>query len=352
MKPSHQEPNTIAMSRSWKAAWNNTSWLDGCDDTTNENPKHPVSNPISHIIWGAVELDPVSQSSEMTPSCSFEPGDPKLGQLPRLARERFQNHALQFLDESQEFSSTIEHEKEVFSANTFGPNPPEPGCAAWDDDSCSDEEGEASECRAHPKDTKVNSMTQHEQDQLLEQAMQTRHQFLAHQKSVASWFAHLSKEEAQELKSHMPLDEQGEMTSVGSISHRNGSCRQCLFHHTKVGCQNGILCDFCHFSHSRKTKSRPGRGKRDRYRKLIGRMEQAIDIGPGPVSNAQEVEQFKPPVLSELIRHMQELHAKAGDDELPDGIDENTKIQVLPSSIEGMAGEVQSRNRKRDSISL
>merc|ERR1712176_473035 len=66
------------------------------------------------------------------------------------------------------------------------------------------------------------------------------------------------------------------MGSLGSIKHDTGDCKPCLFYNSKnskTGCQNGIMCHFCHLSHNRKNKPRPCKGKRERYRKLIQRME-------------------------------------------------------------------------------
>jgi len=69
-------------------------------------------------------------------------------------------------------------------------------------------------------------------------------------------------------------DEKDPITAVSKASHDEGVCKPCLFVHTPVGCQNGSLCTFCHFPHTRKNKPRPCKGKRDRYRKLILRMEE------------------------------------------------------------------------------
>jgi hypothetical protein len=66
----------------------------------------------------------------------------------------------------------------------------------------------------------------------------------------------------------------GDHPSVGSIRHELGACKPCLFVRTHVGCQNGMNCTFCHYLHKSKSKPRPCKGKRDRYRKLLIRMEQ------------------------------------------------------------------------------
>lgn len=59
--------------------------------------------------------------------------------------------------------------------------------------------------------------------------------------------------------------------SQGSVGHELGTCKPCLFVHSKVGCQNGAECTFCHMQHTRNSKPRPCKGKRDRYKKLIAR---------------------------------------------------------------------------------
>eukprot|EP00931_Biecheleriopsis_adriatica_P091620 TRINITY_DN65508_c0_g1_i1.p1 TRINITY_DN65508_c0_g1~~TRINITY_DN65508_c0_g1_i1.p1 ORF type:complete len:262 (+),score=43.37 TRINITY_DN65508_c0_g1_i1:87-872(+) len=72
----------------------------------------------------------------------------------------------------------------------------------------------------------------------------------------------------------VPYDEDGNPLSLGSISHHDqeAKCKPCLFLATQVGCTKGISCSFCHYSHKRKERSRPCKGKRDRYKKLINRM--------------------------------------------------------------------------------
>jgi hypothetical protein len=65
--------------------------------------------------------------------------------------------------------------------------------------------------------------------------------------------------------------------SIGAALHDSEGCKPCLFVHTHVGCQNGASCEFCHYVHKRKSKPRPCKGKRDRYRKLLMRMEESLD---------------------------------------------------------------------------
>nr|PVC53987.1 hypothetical protein MACL_00003394 [Theileria orientalis] len=55
----------------------------------------------------------------------------------------------------------------------------------------------------------------------------------------------------------IPLDDNGKLTSIGSVRHLIGDCKPCAFnrHHTKT-CMNGIRCNFCHFDHTAKRKTR------------------------------------------------------------------------------------------------
>jgi len=93
---------------------------------------------------------------------------------------------------------------------------------------------------------------------------------------------------------------QNQVASAGSALHWEDQCKPCLFVHTKVGCQNGARCEFCHFPHKRKNKPRPCKGKRDRYRKLINRMEEQIAQKEGEedheddgITNGKEMAQLK-----------------------------------------------------------
>jgi len=59
------------------------------------------------------------------------------------------------------------------------------------------------------------------------------------------------------------------LLSLGSANHEENTCKPCLFMHQEGGCHNGSQCVFCHYTHKRKSKPRPCKGKRDRYNKLI-----------------------------------------------------------------------------------
>lgn len=62
------------------------------------------------------------------------------------------------------------------------------------------------------------------------------------------------------------------LPSIGSALHPQNQCKPCLFFFSDIGCQNEQRCEFCHLPHTLKGQSRAGKGKRDRYRKLINRL--------------------------------------------------------------------------------
>jgi len=88
--------------------------------------------------------------------------------------------------------------------------------------------------------------------------------------------AKISKEELEAVMAQIRLNPDGKPTSMGSAGHPE-NCKPCLFVFTKVGCQNGVICTFCHFKHKRGNRPRPCKGKRNRYRKLMERMEHLAD---------------------------------------------------------------------------
>lgn len=120
------------------------------------------------------------------------------------------------------------------------------------------------------------------------------------------------------LRAKVPRDSNGQPTSMGSLGHDVGECKLCIFNHSKLGCFNGIACNFCHFSHRRGrhgNKQKPCKGKRDRYRKLITRL--ASEIECDPYSFSVEALQLPPSIASneaaraKLLSKMQ-LHAEQG----------------------------------------
>mmetsp|Transcript_60186 Transcript_60186/g.193782 ORF Transcript_60186/g.193782 Transcript_60186/m.193782 type:complete len:279 (+) Transcript_60186:147-983(+) len=98
---------------------------------------------------------------------------------------------------------------------------------------------------------------------------------------------------SQEALASIPRDENGKISSLGSIPHVTGTCKPCIFVRAGIGCQNGVRCEFCHLTHQHKSKPRPCKGKRDRYRKLILRAEsEGIDYRGLMQQDIREVEEM------------------------------------------------------------
>lgn len=85
--------------------------------------------------------------------------------------------------------------------------------------------------------------------------------------------AEVSPEKLAEITARVRRNEDGEPTSLGSEGH-DANCKVCLFVFSPAGCENGVLCTFCHFNHKRAHRPRPCKGKRNRFKKLVARVEQ------------------------------------------------------------------------------
>uniref|UniRef100_A0A7S2QN32 C3H1-type domain-containing protein n=1 Tax=Zooxanthella nutricula TaxID=1333877 RepID=A0A7S2QN32_9DINO len=71
-----------------------------------------------------------------------------------------------------------------------------------------------------------------------------------------------------DLLTSVPYNEDGLMTSVGSIDHFSGRCRPCAYWFKGV-CGRGIACQRCHFVHQgqKGKRLRPSKQMRDRLRR-------------------------------------------------------------------------------------
>jgi hypothetical protein len=58
----------------------------------------------------------------------------------------------------------------------------------------------------------------------------------------------IDHEVSQRLYPYIPLDDQGNLTSLGSIAHFDGSCKPCAFL-KKDRCHKKDVCLYCHFDH-------------------------------------------------------------------------------------------------------
>lgn len=85
----------------------------------------------------------------------------------------------------------------------------------------------------------------------------------------------LAQESVESLLQRVPRDQQGSLTSIGSIVHEEGTCKPCVFaHNERKACQNGVNCHFCHFAHPPKRRMRYCKKKRMEMKRLAEHDEQ------------------------------------------------------------------------------
>jgi len=104
-------------------------------------------------------------------------------------------------------------------------------------------------------------------------------QALDRKELTAQLLADAERMNQEELLAFLPRDAEGQPTSVGSILHERGQCKLCLF--DGRNCPEGLFCRFCHFPHKRgKRRTKPCKGKRDSYKKLVHKISNQIDQDP------------------------------------------------------------------------
>ena len=91
----------------------------------------------------------------------------------------------------------------------------------------------------------------------------------------------------EEVKAIVPQDEEGNVTSVGSVLHPYARCKPCRNYASgrPESCSNGVRCRFCHFSfHTggghRKPHSRTK--EKEVYREFVKSVEEQIRTCPDP----------------------------------------------------------------------
>lgn len=65
----------------------------------------------------------------------------------------------------------------------------------------------------------------------------------------------------------VPKNKDGQFTSIGSIEHDTGTCKQCLFWY-RGSCAKGVMCTYCHIAHKgeKAKRIRPGKKAREHLR--------------------------------------------------------------------------------------
>merc|ERR1712008_566480 len=86
----------------------------------------------------------------------------------------------------------------------------------------------------------------------------------------------------------------GRVTSIGGVLHESGRCRPCRDMLTGKECVKGMRCCFCHYPHDpvspgvvemdlgnqNNLNLRPCKAQREKYRKLVAKVEEQIRLDP------------------------------------------------------------------------
>mmetsp|Transcript_74207 Transcript_74207/g.147025 ORF Transcript_74207/g.147025 Transcript_74207/m.147025 type:complete len:162 (+) Transcript_74207:51-536(+) len=70
------------------------------------------------------------------------------------------------------------------------------------------------------------------------------------------------------------------LPSAGSAKHAERACKTCIYVVSKQVCKQGVNCDYCHMTHTRKNNPRPHKTRRERFCKLF-------ESGPSEENEAQ-----------------------------------------------------------------
>jgi len=70
--------------------------------------------------------------------------------------------------------------------------------------------------------------------------------------------------------------QQDGVMSVGSAKHDSGTCKPCILYYSPIGCKDGANCRFCHRYHTRRSRTRVSKGKRERHRRFLDAAANAI----------------------------------------------------------------------------
>lgn len=239
--------------------------------SSGQAPQGLQENVPSHVVWGEVEHSEETSDKSGSTGSTLRPRKRNQGLVSR-ARPPLgqQQHHIEFQAHSDQGSSSADAPVHVSSdrpsseksrSGTYPPGYPQGGLNAVE------ENGRRVNDRPH---------------------VESKNHMVWASPSNTNSEESCSRVNSEEVLKKVPLDENGLPLSIGSLAHSEGNCKPCLFVCTKVGCQNGMECEFCHFPHKRKNKPRPCKGKRDRYRKLVGRMEQLILSNPRVLEESPE----------------------------------------------------------------
>jgi len=85
----------------------------------------------------------------------------------------------------------------------------------------------------------------------------------------------------EEIMAVVPVDENGQPTSIGSMLHASATCRLCAFPANQ--CKSGVYCFYCHLKHNckqrkaRRSKMRMGKSQREQVREKVESLVEQIE---------------------------------------------------------------------------
>jgi len=107
--------------------------------------------------------------------------------------------------------------------------------------------------------------------------------------------------------------------SKGSDAHHSGQCRPCHYLQTKLGCVKGVDCEFCHLSHTKKSRPRPCKAKRTQCKRMLGMLDTVFAPNSDQFAEAAEMLSAKSPYMRTVIRSRMKL--QEGEDGGPGAAD-------------------------------
>lgn len=287
-------------------------------------PRQQVGD-ANHVVWGGIDLD--SQDS-MAP---FYSGGISTGGTPHnstsgiRARKKIQNRRMDdvlFLDSMSDLSSAgtmiDDYGSHGFPQGLVHGDPQLPTTFVREETEVEDGHlrgthfGEGLECDNSEDEEDSDGDDRQQQEEQMARQREFESQGL----------------DIEALLKQVPRNDDGTLTSIGSIGHDTGECKApCVFAMRKRGCMNGTQCNFCHLPHKvkrqrqkHKARPRPCKGKRDRYRKHWEELKTQIEAAPDTFDPEQvelpasisTYEKLKAKLVTRLKTHKSNVIAERG----------------------------------------
>lgn len=322
--------------------------------TTSEPPAPDQGRERHHLVWGGIDTLSNHDSAGLD-SSPYNSAGLSRRDVKKLQNRKIHPDDVTFLSNGSAFSSSGTQASRASRASRNDPTKdftyPGEGTPLGAP-LAGDGEGEGLAADQGPFDGESSNSEGGGSDDDAEQAAQREAQMA----QLSAWEA--AGLDLEELIRQVPLDEHGQPTSIGSIGHDCEACKvPCIYVMRKKPCVNGAQCNFCHLPHKQKrsrqrhkTRPRPCKGKRDRYRKHWETLKNQIEAAPDSFDvEAVELppsiatyEKLKRKLVTRLQRHQQMLQTtrlQEEDDGTAGAAGPHVQGQPLPQGAAG-AGHV------------